>query len=83
MLDQSFSAHNFEVIFTMENRKGHIDITMMSQAYQDVLTEIKNAKMQVQNIRKKKNLIELQKKYWLWRNLIPELKICRKKRLRY
>lgn len=36
MLDQSFSAHNFEVIFTMENRKGHIDITMMSQAYQDV-----------------------------------------------
>lgn len=47
MLDQSFSAHNFEVIFTMENRKGHIDITMMSQAYQDVLTEIKNAKMQV------------------------------------
>ena len=54
MLDQSFSAHNFEVIFTMENRKGHIDITMMSQAYQDVLTEIKNAKMQVQNIRKKK-----------------------------
>lgn len=54
MLDQSFSAHNFEVIFTMENRKGHIDITMMSQAYQDVLTEIKNVKMQVQNIRKRK-----------------------------
>lgn len=27
---------------------------MMSQAYQDVLTEIKNVKMQVQNIRKRK-----------------------------
>lgn len=54
MLDQSFSAHNFEVIFTMENRKGHVDTTAMSQAYQDILAEIKNAKMQAQNIRKKK-----------------------------
>lgn len=54
MLDQSFSAHNFEVIFTIENRKGHVDITMMSQAYQNILAEIKNAKMQAQNIRKKK-----------------------------
>ena len=26
MLDQSFSAHNFETIYCLESRKGNIDI---------------------------------------------------------
>lgn len=54
MLDQSFSSHNFEVIFTLENRKGHVDITTMSQAYQDVVGKIKDTKALINEIRKKK-----------------------------
>lgn len=26
MLDQAFSAHTLEVLFNLENRKGHIDM---------------------------------------------------------
>ena len=33
MLDQSFSAHNLEVIFDLENRKGNIDINWMPDEY--------------------------------------------------
>ena len=54
MLDQSFSAHNFEVLFNLENRKGHIDITSMSQPYKDVLAEIKDRKEKLRELRKKK-----------------------------
>lgn len=54
MLDQSFSAHNFEVLFNLENRKGHIDITSMSQPYQDVLADIKDSKEKLRELRKKK-----------------------------
>ena len=54
MLDQSFSAHNFEVLFNLENRKGHIDITSMSQPYQNVLADIKDRKEKLKELRKKK-----------------------------
>ena len=54
MLDQSFSAHNFEVLFNLENRKGHIDIKSMSQPYQDVLVEIKGINEKLRELRKKK-----------------------------
>lgn len=54
MLDQSFSAHNFEVLFNLENRKGHIDIKSMSQPYQDVLAEIKDINKKLRELRKKK-----------------------------
>lgn len=54
MLDQSFSAHNFEVLFNLENRKGHIDIKSMSQPYQDVLAEIKDRNEKLRELRKKK-----------------------------
>lgn len=37
MLDQSFSASNFVVIFNMENRKGHVNISTMSSTYQTIL----------------------------------------------
>ena len=29
MLDQSFSAHNFDIIYGIESRKGNIDIHSM------------------------------------------------------
>lgn len=54
MLDQSFSAHNFEVLFNLENRKGHIDVTSMSQPYEDVLADIKDRKEKLRELRKKK-----------------------------
>ena len=54
MLDQSFSAHNFEILFNLENRKGHINIKSMSQPYQDVLVEIKDRNEQLRELRKKK-----------------------------
>ncbi len=54
MLDQSFSAHNFEVLFNLENRKGHIDIKSMSRPYQDALAEIKDRNEKLRELRKKK-----------------------------
>lgn len=56
MLDQSFSAHNFEVLFNLENRKGCIEVTSMSQQYQDVLAEIKNRKEILKELKKKKKV---------------------------
>lgn len=38
MLDQSFSAHNLEVIFDLENRKGNIDINWMPEEYRAAAT---------------------------------------------
>ncbi len=54
MLDQSFSANNFEVIFTLENRKGRVDITTMSKEYQDTLAAIKEVKSQISIICRKR-----------------------------
>lgn len=44
MIDQSFSASNFEVIFNMENRKGHVNISAMSSTYQAILERLKKTK---------------------------------------
>ena len=33
MLDQSFSAHNFETIYNLENRRGTIDIQKLPKDY--------------------------------------------------
>lgn len=41
MLDQSFSAHNLEVIFDLENRKGNIDINWMPEEYRAAAAEMK------------------------------------------
>lgn len=41
MIDQSFSASNFEVIFSMENRKGHVNISAMSSTYLAILEQLK------------------------------------------
>lgn len=44
MIDQSFSTSNFEVIFNMENRKGHVNISTMSLTYQAILEQLKKTK---------------------------------------
>lgn len=54
MLDQSFSANNFEVIFALENRKGRVDITSMSSEYQGVIADIKEVKSQIRIICRKR-----------------------------
>lgn len=54
MLDQSFSAHNFEIIFNMENRKGNVDISSMSEAYQHAISRIKDNKERCKVLKRKK-----------------------------
>lgn len=44
MLDQSFSAHNFEIIYGIESRKGTIDLESMPPYYQDAVKSIKEAR---------------------------------------
>ena len=44
MLDQSFSAHNFETIYCLESRKGNIDIQTMPEEYRDVLARSEELK---------------------------------------
>ena len=44
MIDQSFSASNFEAIFNMENRKGQVDISTLSSTYQAILEQLKKTK---------------------------------------
>ena len=40
MLDQSFSAKNFETIFTILNRQGKVEIDSMSEGYRAIVEEI-------------------------------------------
>lgn len=49
ILDQSFSAQNFEVIFNMLNRKGKVDITRMSTDYQQAVADMKNTYAQIRD----------------------------------
>lgn len=44
MLDQSFSAKNFEVIYNLENRKGNISLDIMPEEYRNVVSDYKIAK---------------------------------------
>ena len=45
MLDQSFSARNFEAIYGIESRKGTINLESMPPYYQDVVKSIKEARL--------------------------------------
>lgn len=45
MLDQSFSARNFEIIYGAESRKGTIDLGSMPSDYQDAVKSIKEARL--------------------------------------
>lgn len=53
MLDQSFSAHNLEVIFDLENRKGNIDIDWMPEAYRNATAEMKELRRQISDLKGK------------------------------
>ena len=53
MLDQSFSAHNFEVIFDLENRKGNIDINWMPEGYRAAAAEMKELRSQIRELKSK------------------------------
>lgn len=46
-MDQSFSAHNLEVIFDLENRKGNIDIDWMPMEYRDAAEKMKEIRQQI------------------------------------
>ena len=54
MLDQSFSAHNFEIIYGIESRKGNIALRDMPSDYQDAVNSIKNVQQSVCELRAKK-----------------------------
>lgn len=67
MLDQSFSAHNFGIIYSLENRKGHIDLDDMPLEFRDCVIKIKQTRAKIQAIknisiekRTKDNLLELE-----------------------
>lgn len=47
MLDQSFSAHNFETIYNLENRRGTIDIQKLPKDYIDIISTIKETKQKI------------------------------------
>lgn len=53
MLDQSFSAHNLEVIFDLENRKGNIDIDWMPESYRNAAAEMKDLRRQISELKGK------------------------------
>ncbi|MBO7616859.1 MAG: hypothetical protein J6T22_06610 [Bacteroidales bacterium] len=53
MLDQSFSAHNLEVIFDLENRKGNIDINWMPEGYRVAAVEMKELRYQIGELKSK------------------------------
>jgi hypothetical protein len=51
MLDQSFSVHNLEVIFDLENRKGNIDIDWMPKGYRDATAEMKELRCEISELK--------------------------------
>lgn len=55
MLDQSFSAHNFETIYSLESRKGNIDVNTMPENYRMVIARTKDIKKEILYLRIKKN----------------------------
>lgn len=56
MLDQSFSARNFEIIYGIESRKGNIALRDMPSDYQDAVNSIKNVQQSICELRAKKKI---------------------------
>lgn len=54
MLDQSFSARNFEIIYGIESRKGNIALRDMPSDYQNAVNSIKNVQQRICELRAKK-----------------------------
>lgn len=44
MLDQSFSAKNFEAIYSLENRKGNISLDIMPEEYRNAVSDYRETK---------------------------------------
>ena len=59
MLDQSFSAHNFDTIYSLENRKGSVDIKMMPAEYQDLVDKIKECRAKIKELKQKEDEISI------------------------
>lgn len=55
MLDQSFSAHNFETIYCLESRKGNINVQTMPEQYREVLVNLEEIKRNLSMLKHKKN----------------------------
>ena len=53
MLDQSFSAHNFDIIYGIESRKGNIEISNMPKEYQKIVSELKETRKAINELKKK------------------------------
>lgn len=53
-LDQSFSASNFHIIYNLLNRKGKIDIHSMSPEYQQIVSDIRDTRKKISEIKRKK-----------------------------
>lgn len=56
MLDQSFSAKNYEIIFNLANRKGQIKLSEMPDKYQKIVEKLKDLKKERFEINKKKRI---------------------------
>ena len=82
MLDQSFSASNFKVIFNRENRKGKVDISTMSSTYQAILEQLKKKKTNARDIARKKKKDRTPKKLCTLEKLEAELKELQEKKER-
>ena len=55
MLDQSFSSHNLELIYSLESRKGNIDITTMPETYLALIKQAEEVKREVCSLKTKKD----------------------------
>ena len=53
MLDQSFSAKNYEIIFNLANRKGQIKLSEMPDKYQKIVEKLKDLKKERFEINKR------------------------------
>lgn len=82
MLDQSFSASNFVVIFNMENRKGHVNISTMSSTYQAILEQLKKKKTIARDIARKKKKDRTPEEISTLEKLEAELKDLQEKKER-
>lgn len=54
MFDQSFTAKNIELVFNIENRKGHIDYNRMPLAYNDIVADIRLLQARIKTFNNKK-----------------------------
>lgn len=57
MLDQSFSAKNFETIFTLLNRQGKVEIDAMSEDYRAIVEEIHAVNEEIKLLCRKKKAL--------------------------